>query len=404
GGEEADALAAAGCRFEVVPGVSSALAAPACAGIPVTDRRHNSCLTIFTGHEDPVKGGTPPDYRALAAMPGTLVMLMGVERLENHCEELQAAGLAAETPAALIEWGTTPRQRTVEGTLADLPARARAANFRAPCVAVFGSVVGLRNRLAWFETAPLFGKRVAVTRARSQAGELVRRLRELGADAFEMPTIRIEPAPDAKALREAAADAHTYDWIVFTSPNGVDAFFNAFFQVYQDAREIGGARIAAIGPATAARVRARCLTVDLQPEKFVAEAVLEALVAQGSIENLKFLLPRAEGARELLAEGLEKAGAIVDEVAAYRTVAESAETCGGIRRFREEGADVITFTSSSTASNFAALGLPWPVGLRSASIGPVTSATLRQLGLPVDIEARSHDIPGLVEAVRGLFA
>lgn len=399
GGEEAAALAEAGCQFEIVPGVTSAIAGPACAGIPVTDRRWASAVTIFTGHEDPAKGGAPPDYHALAAVPGTLVMLMGVERLAAHCQGLLQAGMPPETPAALIQWATTPRQRTLLATLGTLAGRAATEGFAAPCVAVFGAVAGMQKKLAWFEKRPLFGLRIAVTRARTQAGELARRLRELGADAFEMPTIRIEPPANPALLREVAADAHLYDWIVFTSPNGVDAFFQTFFEIYEDARCLGPARIAAIGPATAARVRARGLAVDVQPETFVAEAVLKALREQGSLENLKFLLPRAEGAREMLVEGLEDAGAIVDDIPAYRTVAETEDTAGGIRRFREEGADIITFTSSSTAANFAALELPWPPGLRTASIGPITSATLRELGLPVDIEATRHDIPGLIEAI-----
>jgi len=399
GGEEAGALAAAGCRFEIVPGVSSAIAGPAYAGIPVTHRAHNSAVTIFTGHEDPAKTETAIDYAALAAMPGTKVMLMGIERLEHHCAALHAAGMPGSTPVALVRHATTPRQETLSGTLSDIASKAMAVEFQAPAVAIIGEVVTLRESLAWFENKPLFGKRIAVTRTRQQAGELIDQLRDLGADAFELPTIRIEPPEDKQTFYELVSDAHIYDWIIFTSPHGVDAFFRAFFEIFSDAREIGGVRIAAIGPATAARVKAHHLAVDLQPETSVAEEIIKALQKETSVENLKFLLPQAGGARDVLGVGLTALGAIVDQVTAYQTVPETGDVSGGIRRFQDEGADLVTFTSSSTAENFAALNLPLPETLKIASIGPVTSATLMTLGFSVDIEARTHDIPGLVQAI-----
>lgn len=399
GGEEAEALAAAKLAFEVVPGVSSALAGPAYAGIPVTHRAHNGMLTIFTGHEEPGKAETAIDYDAIARTPGTKVMLMGVERLSEITQRLTTAGLAAATPVALVRWATTGRQQTLVGTLADIADKAREAEFKAPAVAVIGEVVSLRRQLNWFERLPLFGKRIAVTRTRKQAGEMVAQLRALGADAYELPTIRIEPAPNKREFYELVLDAHVYDWIIFTSPNGVDAFFTAFFEIFRDAREIGGARIAAIGPATAERVRSYHLQVDLQPEKYVAESIIEELQKETTVENLKFLLPRAEGAREVLAVELTKLGAIVDEAIAYRTVPETEDVSGGIARFREEGADMITFTSSSTAENFMALKLPMPKGIATASIGPITSKTMKSLGLKVEVEAKQHDIPGLIAAI-----
>jgi len=399
GGEEAEALAAAGCRFEIVPGVSSAIAGPAYAGIPVTHRAHNTALTIFTGHEDPSKPESTLDLDAIARTPGTKVMLMGVERLGPITARLQSAGMDPQTPAALVRWATTGSQQTLAGTLADIAVRAEQAGFKAPAIAVFGEVVKLREKLNWFESLPLFGQRIAVTRTRKQAGDLTARLRALGADAFELPTIRIEPPKNKRAFYELVVDAHAYDWIVFTSPNGVDAFFTAFYEIFRDARDIGGARIAAIGPATAERVRSYHLQVDVQPEKYVAEEILAELQKEVSVENLKFLLARAEGAREVLAEELTRLGAIVDEAVAYCTVPETDDVSGGIKRFREEGADWITFTSSSTAENFAALKLPLPAELKTASIGPITSKTMRKLGLDVDIEAKQHDIPGLVEAM-----
>jgi uroporphyrinogen III methyltransferase/synthase len=399
GGEEAEALAAAGCRFEIIPGVSSALAGPAYAGIPVTHRSHNTTLTIFTGHEDPQKGGPTIDYAALAAAPGTKVMLMGVERLAAVTEGLRKEGLAESTPVALIRWATIGRQETLTGTLADIAAKAEAVGFQAPAVAVFGSVVHLRDSLNWFESLPLFGKRIAVTRTRKQAGELVESLRALGAEAFELPTIRIEPAPNKREFYELVLDAHTYDWLIFTSPNAVDAFFAAFYELYKDARDLGGARIATIGPATAERVRAFHLQVDVLPEKAVAEAVIEELQKENTVENLKFLLVRADGAREVIATELTRLGAIVDEAVAYRTVPETTDVAGGLQRFRDEGADIITFTSSSTAENFLALQLPLPPKLKTVSIGPVTSKTMKSLGLKVDVEAEQHDIAGLVDAI-----
>ncbi len=403
GGEEAEALARAGCRFEIIPGVSSALAGPAYAGIPVTHRAHNAVLTIFTGHEDPGKEASAVDYAALAAVPGTKVMLMGMERLAGITENLRRAGMTDSTPVALIRRATTGRQETLTGTLADIAGKAESAGFKAPVVAVFGSAVNLRDSLNWFESLPLFGRRIAVTRTRSQAGELVERLRALGADAFELPTIRIEPAPNKREFYELVADAHMYDWLIFMSPNGVDAFFQAFYEIYKDARELGGARIAAIGPSTAERLRGFHLQVDVLPEKSVAEELVEKLRKETSVENLKFLVVRAEGGREVVAAELTRLGAIVDEAIAYRTVPESDDVAGGIRRFREEGADIITFTSSSTAENFHALNLPLPEGLKTASIGPVTSRTMKTLGWKVDAEAARHDIPGLVEAIVKAF-
>jgi len=403
GGEEADGLAKAGCAFEVVPGISSAIAGPAYAGIPVTHRSHNTMLTIFTGHEDPTKPGSSLDFAAIARAPGTKIMLMGIERLGKISEGLLAAGMDPGTPVALVRWATTPRQESLVGTLADIAEKALSRGFQAPAIAVFGDVVTLSDELGWFERLPLFGRRIAVTRTRHQAGELVAQLRALGADAFEMPMIKIEPPPNKREFYETVAYSHGYDWIIFTSPNGVDAFFHAFYEIYHDARDIGGARIAAIGPATAARVKAFHLQVDVQPEKYVAEEIIKALEKETSVENLKILLPRAEGARDVLAGELSRLGAIVDDVPAYRTVPAGADD-EGVRRFREEGADLVTFTSSSTAENFHALMLPSCPGVSHASIGPVTSATMRALGLTVDAEAEVHDIPGLVAAIVRFFA
>src|SRR6266566_9738874 len=255
GAEEAKAIVDAGIEFEIVPGITSAIAGPAYAGIPVTHRAENSHVTFFTGHEDPGKTESAIDYAALAKLGGTQVMLMGVERLEQITREMLKQGVREDLPVALVRWGTTGRQETLTGTLQNIAQRAAARGFQAPAVAVFGEVVALRESLNWYEKRPLSGKRIVVTRSRKQASALSGKLRALGAHVFELPTIRIEPPTDLHEFAELVQDAHAYDWIIFTSANGVEAFFEIFFKLYDDAREIGGARIAAIGPATAQRVK-----------------------------------------------------------------------------------------------------------------------------------------------------
>ncbi|MGI9088716.1 MAG: uroporphyrinogen-III C-methyltransferase [Chthoniobacterales bacterium] len=404
GGEEAQALAKAKLPFVIVPGVTSAIAGPAYAGIPVTHRGANSHVTFFTGHEDPTKNESSIDFAALAKLGGTQVMLMGVERLAAITKEMLAHGMRADLPVALVRWATTGRQETLVGRLDNIAQRVAEAEFTAPAIAVFGDVVSLREELNWFEDRPLSGKRIVVTRTRSQAGALSVQLRALGADVIELPTIRIEPPSDLRAFAELVQDAHAYDWIIFTSPNGVNAFFDLFYKLYKDAREIGGAKIAAIGPATTQRIRDFHLHVDLQPEEFVAEALVREFKKLGGVENLRILLARAEKARDVLPRELSAMGGIVDEGFAYRTMPETRDDTGARRRLLEEGADMITFTSSSTVENFLGLGLPWPAGMQVASIGPITSQTARDLGLTVEVEARRHDIPGLVEAIRKFYA
>jgi uroporphyrinogen III methyltransferase / synthase len=404
GAEEAEAIAAEGIPFEIVPGITSAIAGPAYAGIPMTHRAHNSHVTFFTGHEDPTKAEGAIDYAALAKLGGTQVMLMGVERLGSITSEMLKQGVRSDLPVALVRSATTGQQETLTGTLSDIAQKAVANDFKAPAVAVFGEVVALRDELNWYEKRPLMGKRIVVTRTRKQASVLSNELRALGAHVIELPTIRIEPPSNLREFAELVQDAHMYDWIVFTSANGVEAFFEIFFKLYDDAREIGGVRIAAIGPATAQRVKDFHLHVDLQPEEFVAEAVVREFKKQGALENLRILLVRAEKARDTLPKELSAMGAIIDEAFAYRTVPETRDTNGARRQLTQDGADLITFTSSSTVENFLALGLPWPKGMRIASIGPITSKTVRDQGLKVDVEARRHDINGLVQAVRELFA
>ena len=399
------ALAEAGLRFEVVPGVSSSVAGPAYAGIPVTHRGHVSQLTVFTGHEDPEKGGSSVDFAQLARTPGTKIMLMGVERLDSITRQLLEHGERPDLPVALIRWATTGRHRTLTGTVGDIAARAAEIGFEAPAVAVFGEVVRLREKLNWFETRPLFGKRVVVTRTRQGAGALSARLAALGADVIEIPTIRTEGPQDLRAFAELVRDAHTYEWLLFTSPNGVDAFFEMFYKIYDDAREIGGVRIGAVGPATAARLKEFRLKVDVQPEKAVAEALVEALNAESSVENTRFLLVRPEATRDVIAAELNRQGAIVDEAIAYRTAPATDEGEGGknraaaLERFKREGADWITFASSSSVENFLALKVPLPEGIRVASLGPITSKTLREAGLKVTVEAPAADLDAFARAI-----
>jgi uroporphyrinogen III methyltransferase/synthase len=404
GAEEAKAVVDAGIAFEIVPGITSAIAGPAYAGIPVTNRAQNSHVTFFTGHEDPAKTQSSINYAALAKLGGTQVMLMGVERIEAIAQRMMEQGARKDLPVALVRWATTGRQETLVGTLENIAQRVVDLGFEAPAVAVFGDVVALRENLSWYEKRPLSGKRIVVTRTRKQASELSNRLRALGAEIVELPTIRIEPPTDLREFAELVQDAHAYDWLVFTSANGVEAFFEMFFKLYDDAREIGGVRIAAIGPATAQRVKDYHLHVDLQPEEFVAEAIVREFAKQGGVENLRILIARAEKARDVLPKELSGLGAIVDEGFAYRTVPETRDATGARRRLLEEGADLITFTSSSAVENFVALGLPWPKGMQVASIGPITSKTAREQGLKIDVQARRYDIEGLVEAIRSFFA
>ncbi len=399
GGEEAAELAEAGVAFEIVPGISSTIGGPAYAGIPVTHRDHCSQLTIFTGHEDPTKEESSIDYAHLAKTPGTKVFVMGMARLREIAASLVEGGAEPLTPIALIRWATTGSQKTLTGTLADIADIAERAEFGSPAVAVIGGVVKERARIEWFEKRPLFGKRIVVTRTREQAGALSRELAGLGADVMELPTIRIELPDDRQGFAEGVTHAHEYDWLVFSSPNGVERFFDAFFATYEDARSLGNPRIAVIGEGTARKVREYRFGVDLIPEKFVAEGLVEAF-GKESIENLTMLWVRAEEARDVIYDGLTALGAIVDECIAYKTVPETGDPTGAAARMAEQGADLVTFTSASTVENFFKLGLPWPEGCAAGSIGPVTSEALRKHGVEPAFEAARHDIPGLVEAIR----
>ena len=405
GGEEAEELAAAKVPFEVVPGVSSFVAAPNYAGIPVTHRDHCSSFTVLTGHEDPTKDESSIDWAQLAKSTGTKVVLMGVERIRRIAEQLIAHGMAAETPVALVRWGTTGRQQSIEGTLANIADVVDKAKFAAPAVTIIGGVVKLRGKLNWFEQRPLFGKRVVVTRTREQASELAHQLTELGADVLEIPTLKIVAPKRQELVAEMMGGLGSYQWMVFTSPNGVTSFFDYFFKAYDDLRSIGGVRIAAVGPATAAKLKELHLSVDAMPDKYVAKDISKAIAAKDDLENLRVLLLRAEVANLELPKLLEDEGAIVDDVAVYQTVPETEDVSGAAARLLEEGADWLTFASSSAVENFHAR-FPLPEllkkfpALKTASIGPETTKALVALGLQPTVEAKQHTIDGLVKAVQ----
>ncbi len=404
GGEEAQELVAAGVPFEVVPGISSVVAAPAYAGIPLTHRDHCSSFHVFTGHEDPNRPESRLDWARIAALDGTRVILMGMERLGEITGELVRHGAPAQTPAGVIQWGTTGRQKSAFGTLATIADLAGHAGIEAPAVVVVGGVVELHNQLDWFGHRPLAGQRIVVTRTREQASQLSRQLEELGADVLEIPTIRIVQPEQVGPLIECLAGLGEYDWLVFTSPNGVTAFFDYFFKAYDDVRSLGMLRIAAVGPATAAKLKELHLRVDAMPEEYIARKVASAIGEQESIENLRILCLRAEVANPELVRELEEKGGIVDDVACYRTIPETEDRTGAVERLNESGADWITFTSASTVENFhARLSLPelrkrWPA-LKLASIGPETSKALAALGLQPDVEARSHTLAGLIKSL-----
>jgi uroporphyrinogen III methyltransferase/synthase len=396
GGEEAEALTAAGVPFEVVPGVTAGVAAPAYAGIPVTHRDDASAVAFVTGHEDPDKGDSALDWEALAAFPGTLVVYMGVKRLGEIAERLVASGRAADEPAAVVERGTMSDQRTVSAPLGELAAAADAAGLRAPAVAVVGPVAARAEAISWLERRPLHGRRIVVTRARAQASGLARQLRALGADAIELPSIRIEPLLDTDEVRSAVDDIHSYALICLTSPNGVRLLCEAMAAAGRDARALGNATVAAIGPGTAAAMLERGVIADVVPEESVAEALVEAL-AEVEVEGRPVLVARASEARDVLPDALRARGAEVDVVALYETVPEDPAP-DAIEAAQE--ADYVTFTSSSTVRNFLrAVGDRLPRRARVVSIGPVTSAAAHEAGLEVDVEAERHDIEGLVEAL-----
>jgi uroporphyrinogen III methyltransferase / synthase len=380
------------------------VAVPNYAGIPLTHRDHCSSFTVFTAHESPAEAKTNLRYEEIANVPGTKVVLMGMEKLADWTQSLIAHGMAPETPVAVVQSGTLGKQKSVAGTLATIAKLAAEKKIGPPALTIIGSVVKLREKLNWAEHRPLFGKRIVVTRARGQAAKFTQKLSELGAEVLEIPAVKGVDPVNKQYFIDALLSLNTYDWLVFTSANGVTTFFDLFFRQFQDLRDIGGAKIAAVGPATAAKLRELHLQVDLVPEEFVGRKIAEAFAKHSSIENCKICLLRAENANPELPRALEEMGGIVDDIGLYQTVAETQDFFGATADFQAHGADWITFTSSSTVEFFHdRFNLPQLLKkfprIKIASIGPETTKALSALDIKPTVEAKEHTTPGLLAAI-----
>jgi uroporphyrinogen III methyltransferase/synthase len=411
GGEEALVLAEESIPFEVVPGVTSASAVPAYAGIPITHRGCASMVVFVTGHEDPTKDEDSVDWGYLAGFSGTIVVLMGVKRIEENVSALIEGGKSPDTPCALISRGTTPAQKSVRAPLSDIAGTARKQGLTAPAVLVVGEVAELMESLGWFERLALFGRRIIVTRAEHQAAELTDRLRALGALPIQLPAITIAPPEDEEGAQNAVSSISAYDIVVFTSPNGVSAFFERLAGQGLDSRTLGGLTVAAMGPGTARALKGFGITADIVPDRFIAEALAEAIIAAGA-GGRNVLLFRAQDARDVLPRLLTEAGAAVSDVAAYRSVAPDISDEEFSRAF--EDADLVAFTSGSTATNlgailaekrkkgtvdFSTLTIPGAV-----SIGPITTEAAARAGFSVVAEASEYTIEGVVNALINYYS
>ena len=404
GGEEAEKLATNNISFEIVPGVTSAIAVPAYTGIPLTHRGLTSTVAFVTGHEDPTKEKSDIDWQALARI-GTLVFLMGVKNIEKIVKELKDNGRSPKTAAALIRWGTTPKQEILEGTLANIATKAKERKFAPPAILVVGEVVALRDTLQWFDSKPLFGKGVVITRPEKQANDLAKLLIKEAANPIHFPTIKIVPPPNWRELDAAIKKLEEYEWLIFTSANGVAYFFQRLFAKKKDIRDLKGIKICCIGPATAQQVENKGIRVDLVPEKFISEGILESFSGK-NLKGKKILLARAAKARDVLPEGLKKLGAKVDVATTYVTVNSGKKKNELEELFEENQVDVVTFTSSSTVNNFikiAGSGFKLPKGVKIACIGPVTAATAKKAGFTVDIHQEEYTMEGLVDALKKFF-
>lgn len=405
GGEEAVWLADAGIPFEVIPGISSAIAAPAYAGIPLTQRDYVSAVMIITGHERQGKEASALNWQAFAASGATLVFLMGMKNLSQICASLTSAGMSSETPAAVIYRGTTPDQKAVYGSLHDIVEKASAAGLSNPSVIVVGHVVELHDKADWFSQKPLLGKTIVVTRAREQASAMSDKLQELGARVIECPTIRIVPMPDYASCDSALANLHNYGWIIFTSVNGVKYFWERLAINNMDTRSLAGCKVAAIGPATAYALQTLGVKPDLVPAQYIAESVAESLIKaeRGRLQDVRILLPRAFKAREALPDLLAEKGALVDVIPMYET--RPGQGCmEEVRELLQKNAlDCITFASSSTVENFLKLMPPEELRAHSevklAAIGPITARTLQKHGLTADLQPQNYTIEALVEEI-----
>jgi uroporphyrinogen III methyltransferase/synthase len=403
GSEEAQALNDSSVSFEVVPGVTAGIAAPAYAGIPVTHRTLATSVTFVTGHEDPAKPSTQTNWSALAKAGGTIVLYMGVKTLAGISEALIEGGLPPEIPTAAIQWGTHPRQRTVVATLETIAAKAEEQNLTAPVITVIGWSVVLRDELNWFEQRPLFGKRIVVTRATQQAPILSEKLRDVGADVIEMPATQIARL-DLSPLRAAIDHISEYNWLIFTSQNAVAIFWEQLLGRGKDSRALAGLRIAAVGPATAGALLEHGITVDVIPQRFVAEGLLEMLRARDDVAGSQVLYVTAEGARDLLPAGLREIGAAMSIIEAYRSIPDGAGAETLARAIESGKVDLATFTSASSVRGYIeAVGEDLALKVPAASIGPQTSAALTEAGIEVKVEAEESTIDGLVAAVMRAF-
>ncbi len=407
GGEEALVLAKEGIPFEIIPGVSSAVAAPAYAGIPLTHREYNSTVAFITGHEDPAKKDSKIAWDKIATGIETLVFLMTVTNLKNTVERLLRYGKDPETPVALVRWGTRPEQETLVGRLHNIVKLALEKDLKPPVVAVVGEVVNLRAKLNWFEKKPLFGKRILVTRTREQAGEFSEALRQSGAEPIEFPTIEVIPPDSWDAVDKAIEELATYDWIIFTSTNGVKFFIDRLYSLNRDIRELKGIKICAIGPKTSQAIKSLGIRVDMVPDKFIAEEVIEAL-GKNTISGGRFLLPRALVAREILPQEIQRLGGRIDVVPVYQTVRPVQDKEKIKDMIKSGGIDMVTFTSSSTVKNFTEIfGKDADRLLNStavACIGPVTAKTAKEKGLKVSVTAKDYTTAGLIEASKEFYS
>ena len=404
GGEEAAALLADGIAFEVVPGISAAMGAAAFSGVPLTARGSNATLVFVTGHEDPEKLDTTVDWASLPQKNATICIYMGVARLEQIAARMIEGGFAADTPVAGVEWATMGHQRVLRSCLGELANAAREFGLKAPSVIIVGENAAMSEELSWFEKKPLQGRRLVVTRSQGQASELSARLEELGAEVIGLPLISISGAVDAQTAEDVFGEIATYDWLVFSSPNGVRYFFEAFFEKFKDIRSLGFIRIAAVGQSTAKEIQKFYVSTDLVPEEANAESLADALIATDSLDSAKVLVVTGNLGRDVLVTKLEEARAIVDRFEVYRTEPTDLREQPAAKMFREQGADAILFTSSSGVKNFVdqakhlllAEGALRP---KTVSIGKITSATMKELGMPVDLQAKDSSLDGMVEAV-----
>lgn len=403
GGEEAQALNDASVPFEIVPGITAGVAAPAYAGIPVTHRGISTSVTFVTGSEMPGKSSTQTNWSALAKSGGTIVLYMGTKTLPSISAALIEGGMPPEMPAAAIQWGTQPKQRTIVATLDTLADRAARAGIAAPVITVIGYSVVLRDELSWFERRPLFGKRIVVTRAANQAPALTQKLRDLGGDVIEMPATRIARL-DLTQLREAISRLSEYQWIIFTSQNAVSIFWEQLLGAGLDARALAGVRVAAVGPATAGALLEHGIIVDVVPERFVAESLLERLSERDDVAGSSILYVTAEGSREVLPDGLEEIGASLNHVLAYRSIVDGTGAARLVRALESHPADIVTFTSASSVRGYVdAVGEELSRGSPAASIGSATSEAIRAAGIELKLEAEESTIDGLVDAIERAF-